>query len=95
MKLIYQCDYCNFHGASDAVILHEQYCENNPVNIKKKEKLNWIAEHCAHRCECFDEYYFFCGCRKNGYKGRYTLECEPTLDCLQYCEGENLWDRII
>lgn len=94
MKLVYQCEYCDFRGISDAVILHEQHCEKNPVNIKKKEKLKWIAEHCPHRSECYDEYYFFWGCRKDGYTGRHALDCEPTIDCLQYCEGENLWNHV-
>ena len=37
MKLVYQCEYCDFHGISDAVMLHEQHCKKNPVNIEKKK----------------------------------------------------------
>ena len=37
MKLIYQCEYCDFRGISDAVMLHEQHCKKNPVNIEKKK----------------------------------------------------------
>lgn len=94
MKLIYQCEYCDFRGISDAVMLHEQHCKNNPVNIEKKEKLNWIAEHCKYRKECWDEYDDFLGCTKEGDLGRHTPGCCPRTDCLQYCEGENLWEKM-
>lgn len=72
MKLIYQCEYCDFRGISDAVMLHEQHCKKNPVNIEKKEKLKWIAEHCKYRKECWDEYDDFLGCTKEGDLGRHT-----------------------
>lgn len=94
MKLIYQCEYCDFRGISDAVMLHEQHCKKNPVNIEKKEKLNWIAEHCKYRKECWDEYDDFLGCTKEGDLGRHTPGCCPNFDCLQYCEGENLWEKM-
>ena len=94
MKLVYQCEYCNFRGISDAVMLHEQHCEKSPVNIEKKEKLKWLAEHCRNRKRCWDEYDDFWGCVKNdGYGGRHTPDCHPSSDCLQYCEGENLWSH--
>lgn len=94
MKPIYECEWCSFRGIADVVESHERNCKYNPKNIEIEKKLKWIAEHCPHRSECYDEYDFFWGCRKDGYTGRNALDCEPTLDCLQYCEGEDLWNRM-
>lgn len=94
MKPIYECDWCSFRGTVDVVRNHELYCKYNPINIIKKEKREWIAEHCPYRKQCWDEYDDFWGCEKNGYGGRHTPGCHPSSDCLQYCKGENLWEKM-
>lgn len=97
MKPVYQCEYCDCQGDIETITKHEIICKKNPINIEKKEKLNWIAEHCPYRKECLDEYDNFWGCVKNepyGYGGRHTPGCCPNFDCLQYCEGENLWEKM-
>ena len=97
MKPVYQCEYCDCQGDIETITKHEIICKKNPINIEKKENLNWIAEHCPYRKECWDEYYNFWGCVKNepyGYGGRHTPGCCPNFDCLQYCEGENLWEKM-
>lgn len=94
MKPVYQCEYCDCQGDIETITKHEIICKKNPVNIEKKEKLNWIAEHCPYRKECWDEYDEFWGCTKEGYLGRHTPGCCPNFDCLQYCEGENLWEKM-
>lgn len=97
MKPVYQCEYCDCQGDIETIAKHEIICKKNPINIEKKEKLKWIAEHCPYRKECWDEYDNFWGCVKNepyGYGGRHTPGCYPCADCLQYCEGENLWNHV-
>ena len=94
MKPIYECDWCSFRGTADAVRNHELHCKYNPINIVKEEKREWIAEHCPYRKQCWDEYDDFWGCEKNGYGGRHTPGCHPSSDCLQYCKGENLWEKM-
>lgn len=94
MKPVYQCEYCDCQGDIETITKHEIICKKNPVNIEKKEKLNWIAEHCPYRKECWDEYDNFWGCTKKGDLGRHTPGCCPCADCLQYCEGENLWEKM-
>lgn len=94
MKPIYECDWCSFRGTVDVVRSHELHCKYNPINIIKEEKREWIAEHCPYRKQCWDEYDDFWGCEKNGYGGRHTPGCYPSSDCLQYCKGENLWEKM-
>ena len=94
MKPIYECEWCSFRGTADIVRSHELHCKYNPINIIKEEKREWIAEHCPYRKQCWDEYDDFWGCEKNGYGGRHTPGCHPSSDCLQYCKGENLWDKM-
>ena len=94
MKPIYECEWCSFRRTADVVRNHELYCKYNPINIIKEEKREWIAEHCPYRKQCWDEYDDFWGCEKNGYGGRHTPGCHPSSDCLQYCKGENLWEKM-
>lgn len=94
MKPVYQCDYCDFQGTMEVVMKHEIECGRNPENIEKQRKINWIEKHCPHRDLCYDEYYPYWGCRKDGYTGRLAKDCEATLDCLQYCKGEDLWENM-
>lgn len=94
MKPIYECEWCSFRGTADVVEYHERSCKYNPINIIKEEKREWIAEHCPYRKQCWDEYDDFWGCEKNGYGGRHTPGCHPSSDCLQYCKGENLWEKM-
>ena len=94
MKPVYQCEYCDCQGDIETITKHEIICKKNPINIEKKEKLKWIAEHCPYRKECWDEYDEFWGCVKNGDLGRHTPGCCSNFDCLQYCEGENLWEKM-
>ena len=96
MKPIYECEWCGFRSTIDIVENHEQHCKYNPKNIETEEKLKWLAEHCRNRKQCWDEYDDFWGCVKDdryGYGGRHTPNCRPNFDCLQYCEGEDLWSH--
>jgi hypothetical protein len=96
MKPIYECEWCSFRGTAEVVEYHERNCKYNPKNIEIEEKLKWLAEHCRNRKRCWDEYDDFWGCVKDGgYGGRHSPDCRPNFDCLQYCEGEDLWSHAI
>lgn len=49
-------------------------------------EIRFIINTCPHREEnCWEEYTQFTGCKKNGWQGKYTPSCQPTLDCGRYC----------
>ena len=87
MKPIYECDWCSFRGTADVVESHERNCEYNPKNIKFEEKRGWIQNHCPH---CYLRTQNISCKLKHGLGD----DCEPTPNCLQYCEGEEVWERF-
>lgn len=92
MKPIYECDWCSFRGIAEEVERHEQRCEYNPINIEKRENLNWMKEHCSY---CFmtadrDEIYEACKLKASWCDDK----CNPNVDCFQYCEGEDVWEKM-
>ena len=91
MKPIYECDWCSFRGIAEEVEYHERNCKYNPKNIEIEEKRGWIQNHCPHCQLRVQDYESYIGCKlKHGWDD----ECEPTSDCLQYCEGENVWEKM-
>lgn len=54
----------------------------------KESMLNQIKIDCKNLTKCWDEYYPFDGCNKNGRgHGRDAENCNPTLDCKKYCKN--------
>ena len=91
MKPIYECEWCSFRGTADVVESHERNCKYNPKNIEIEEKRSWIQKHCPHCQMRAPDYMTYIGCKlKHGWDD----DCEQTSDCLQYCEGEDVWNRI-
>lgn len=56
-------------------------------NVEHEEKLRKIKNSCQHKTLYYDEYTPFDGCNKKGNgHGRNADDCNPSLECEQYCK---------
>lgn len=74
------CELCNIINMKEHNECLQKYKEERELN----QKLYDIKTNCPYRESCYDEYEEYDGCVKDGYHGRSTKFCNPTLECDNY-----------
>lgn len=77
MKLIYECEWCNFRGTEEIVRSHEKQCQYSPKALAIQE----IRENCPYRVPYYEDFYKFYYCKKKRDRSGGYKDCDGGFEC--------------